>query len=159
MIAVDDPRRDDVREVLERHLAFARESTPAEHVFALDVDGLVDPAITFYSAKRDGRVLGVGAIRQLDPTHAELKSMHTIAEARGRGVARALLEHLVAVAAERGVTRLSLETGTMDAFEPARRLYRSFGFEPCGPFGPYSETPSNSFMTLDLRPSTGRPRS
>lgn len=150
VIAVDDPRRDDVRAVLERHLAFAHRETPIEYVHALDAESLVEPDITLYSVRRDEQVLGVGAIKQLDPTHAELKSMHTIAEARGQGVARALVEHLLAVATERGVTRVSLETGTTDVFEPARRLYRSVGFVPCGPFGPYRESPRNYFMTLEL---------
>jgi putative acetyltransferase len=147
VIAVDDPRADDVRLVLERHLSFAHEQTPVEYVHALDVESLLDPAITFYSARRDGRVLGVGAIKQLDPSHAELKSMHTIAEERGQGVARALLDHLLSVATKRGATRVSLETGTTDAFEPARRLYRSAGFVACDPFGTYTNSPRNYFMT------------
>jgi putative acetyltransferase len=151
VIGVDDPRRDDVRAVLERHLEFARQSTPAEYVHALDLDGLLDSTITLFSVRLDGEVLGVGAIKQLDPTHVELKSMHTVEEARGRGVARALVAHLVAVAAERGAARVSLETGTTDEFEPARRLYASAGFVPCGPFGTYSESPGNVFMTLVLR--------
>ena len=150
VIAVDDPRADDVRLVLDRHLSFAHEQTPVEYVHALDVESLLDPAITFYSVRRGGRVLGVGAIKQLDPAHAELKSMHTIAEARGQGVARALLDHLLSVVAERGVTRVSLETGTTDVFEPARRLYRSAGFVPCGPFGPYTDSPRNYFMTKEI---------
>jgi len=150
LIAVDDPRGDDVRAVLERHLLFAHEQTPVEYVHALDVEGLLDPAITFYSARRRGRVLGVGAIKQLDPAHGELKSMHTIAEARNQGVARALLDHLLSVATERGMARVSLETGTTDVFEPARRLYRKAGFVPCGPFGPYTDSPRNYFMTKEL---------
>jgi putative acetyltransferase len=149
-IAVDDPRRDDVRELLEAHLRFAHEMTPAEDVHALDLDGLLDPAITFYSVRLDGELLGVGAIQELDPGHAELKSMHTAAAARRRGVARALVEHLVAVARERGARRVSIETGTGEAFVPARALYASAGFVPCGPFAGYSVTENNTFMTLEL---------
>ena len=138
------------RAVLERHLTFARQATPAEYVHALDIEGLLDPAITFFSVRLEGKVVGVGAIKQLDTSHIELKSMHTIVEARRRGVGRALVDHLLAVAAERGGGRISLETGTTDEFEPARRLYASAGFVPCGPFGSYAESPRNYFMTLEL---------
>jgi len=95
-------------------------------------------------------LLGVGAIKQLDPDHAELKSMHTAEEARRRGIGRAIVDHLLAVAAERGVSRVSLETGAMDAFAPARSLYASVGFVPCGPFGDYAESPNSAYMTLLL---------
>ncbi len=147
VIEVDDPRRDDVRALLERHLAFARAVTPPEDVHALGLDGLLDPSVTFFSLRAGGRLLGVGAIKELDPDHAELKSMHTAEEARRRGVGRAIVEHLLSVAAERGVTRVSLETGAMDAFAPARSLYASAGFVPCGPFGDYPASPNSAFMT------------
>jgi putative acetyltransferase len=148
VIEVDDPRRDDVRALLEAHLAFARSValTPAD-VHALDLEGLLDPAITFFSVRSDGEVLGVGALKLLDDGHAELKSMHTALAARRRGVGRALVEHLLEVAAERGVRRVSLETGAAEAFAPARTLYASFGFVPCGPFGDYPPTRNNTFMT------------
>jgi putative acetyltransferase len=149
-IAIDDPRRDDVRALLERHLAFAKAVTPPEDVHALELDGLLDASVTFFSLRDEGRLLGVGAIKQLDPGHAELKSMHTVAEARRRGVGRAIVEHLLGVAAERGVSRVSLETGAMDAFAPARSLYASMGFEPCGPFGDYAASPNSAFMTRVL---------
>lgn len=150
VIAVDDPRREDVVALLEAHLAFARSVTPPEHTFALDLDGLLEPAITFFSARTEGILLGVGALKQLEPGHVELKSMHTAGAARRRGVGRALVAHLVAVAAARGARRVSLETGTAAAFEPARALYLGAGFVPCGPFGDYSETPDNTFLTLEL---------
>jgi putative acetyltransferase len=149
-IAIDDPRRDDVRALLERHLAFAKAVTPPEDVHALELDGLLDASVTFFGLRDEGRLLGVGAIKQLDPGHAELKSMHTVAEARRRGVGRAIVEHLLGVAAERGVSRVSLETGAMDAFAPARSLYASMGFEPCGPFGDYAASPNSAFMTRVL---------
>lgn len=149
VIAVDDPRRADVVALLEAHLDFARSTTPAENVYALDLDGLLEPALTFFSVRDGaGELLGVGALKQLDPEHAELKSMHTAAAARRRGVARALVDHLVAVAASRSAERVFLETGTHEAFAPARALYASAGFVPCGPFGDYVETPDNTFMTL-----------
>ena len=83
VIAIDDPRIDDVRTLLDRHLAFAREITPPDHVHAMEVDDLLGPAVTFFSARRDGVLLGVGALKRLDETHAELKSMHTSEAARG----------------------------------------------------------------------------
>lgn len=149
-IAIDDPRADDVRGLLERHLEFARTHTPPEGVFALATDALVDPAITFYSYRRDGELLAVGALKQLDGTHGELKSMHTAQAARGQGIGRAMVEHLVAVARARGLARVSLETGTMAAFAPARALYARTGFTECGPFGDYRPSPTSTFMTLAL---------
>jgi putative acetyltransferase len=149
-ISVDDPRRPDVRALLQRHLEFSLEQTPPEHSFALDSDGLLDPAITFFSVRSPGELLGIGAIKQLDPEHAEIKSMHTAGAARGRGVGRAMLAHLLGVARARGCRRVSLETGTMEAFAPARALYSSVGFVPCEPFGEYERTKDNYFMTLVL---------
>jgi putative acetyltransferase len=151
-IRAEDPGQADVRGLLERHLAFCHAVTPLEHAFALDLGGLRDPSITVFALRRDGELLGVGALKELDPSHGEIKSMHTAAEARGLGVGRALVEHLVATAAARGYARVSLETGTADAFGPARELYARAGFVPCGPFGDYAESPDNTFMTLVLTP-------
>ena len=150
MISIDDPRADDVRALLERHLAFARATTRPEDVYALDVDGLADPAVTFFSYRADGRVVGVAALKRIDDEHAELKSMHTAEEARGQGVARALVEHIVGLARERGYRRLSLETGSGPAFEPARALYASAGFAPCEAFGDYTPSPNSAYMALAL---------
>jgi putative acetyltransferase len=149
-ISVDDPRARDVRALLERHLAFTNATSPPEDMHALDVDGLLDPAVTFFSFRRDGELLGVGALKQLDAGHAELKSMHTTAAARGRGIGRAMLAHLVGVARDRGCSRVSLETGSMPAFAPARSLYASAGFIPCEPFASYTPSPNSTFMTLSL---------
>ncbi len=149
-IAIDDPRAEDVRELLERHLEFANLHSPPEDVHALDVDGLVDAAVTFFSFRVDGEVLGVGALKQLDEGHAEVKSMHTAEAARGRGIGRAIVEHLTAVARDRGFHRVSLETGSMAAFAPAQSLYASAGFEPCEPFGDYGPSPNSVCMTLPL---------
>jgi putative acetyltransferase len=149
-ISVDDPRAKDVRELLERHLAFTNSHSPPEDVHALDVDGLLDPAVTFFSFRRNGELLGVGALKQLDGYHAELKSMHTAHAARGRGIGRAIVGHLIGVARARGFRRVSLETGSMPAFAPARSLYASAGFRPCGPFGDYSPSRNSTFMTLSL---------
>jgi putative acetyltransferase len=150
VIATDDPRAPDVHALLERHLDFCRATSPPEDVHALDLDGLGDPAVTFYSVRRDGELLAIGALKRLDASHGELKSMHTAAPARGQGVARALVDYLLAVARDRGYQRVSLETGSMDAFVPARRLYETAGFAPCGPFGHYSPSPNSTFMTMTL---------
>lgn len=151
VILEDDPRRPDVMRLLEAHLGFAREVTPPEDVHALDLHGLVDPAVTLFSARQRGELLAMGALRHLDEQHAELKSMHTAAAARRRGVGRRVLEHLIDTARARGYQRISLETGTMDAFEPARALYREHGFEECEPFGEYRRSPSSVCMTMRLR--------
>lgn len=146
----DDPRKADVRSLLERHLEFARGQTPPEHSFALDPDGLLDPAITFFSYRVGGSVLGIGAIKRLGPDHAEIKSMHTAEAARGRGIGRAMLTHLLDVARARGFRQVSLETGTPAAFAPARMLYQSAGFVRCGPFADYRPSDDNLFMTLEF---------
>jgi putative acetyltransferase len=148
MISIDDPRNEDVRALLARHLAFAGLHTPPEDVHALDVDGLLDPSVTFFSFRRDGELLGVAALKQLDDHHGEVKSMHTVQAARGRGIGRALLDHLLEVARARGYRRVSLETGSMEAFAPARSLYTSAGFTPCGHFGDYDPSRNSTFMTL-----------
>ena len=153
VIAVDDPRAQDVEALLDAHLAFAHKVTPPEDVHALEIEGLLYPAVTFFSARLDGELLGVGALKQLDESHAELKSMHTIEAARGRGVGRAMVDHLLSVAVDRNCQRVSLETGTMDAFAPARSLYTKVGFAPCEPFGDYSFSPSSTCMTINLNPA------
>jgi putative acetyltransferase len=149
-ISVDDPRRPDVSALLERHLAYAQAHTRPQDIHALDIGSLLDPAITFFSFRVDGELLGVGALRQLGEDHAEIKSMHTAEAARGSGIGRAMVGHLIAVARGRGVRRVSLETGSTPAFAPARSLYAQAGFEPCGPFGDYSPSPRSAFMTLTL---------
>jgi putative acetyltransferase len=149
-IAVDDPRAADVRALLAAHLDFSRSSTPPEFSFALDVDGLADPAVTFFSARRQGLLLGVAALKRLDADRAELKSMHTRAAERGRGVGRALVDHLLAYARRQGYREVSLETGTTEEFAAARALYRRAGFLPCPPFGDYEASAYNTFMTILL---------
>jgi putative acetyltransferase len=154
VITVDDPRADDVRRLLERHLTFSAQLSPAEHVHALDLDGLLDPGVTFVSARDGTGLLGFAALRQLDATHGEVKSMHVAEAARGRGLGRALLDHLLAVAAERGYARVSLETGAMEAYAPARALYESAGFTPCAPFAEYTDNPYSLCMSLEFAPRT-----
>jgi putative acetyltransferase len=150
VIETDDPRADDVRELLGRHLAYAHATTLPHEVYALDVDALADPSVTFFSFRTGGELLGVAALKQLSAEHAELKSMHTAEAARGQGIGRRLVEHLLAVARERGYERVSLETGAGPAFAPARELYARAGFTPCPPFGDYTPSPNSACMTLEL---------
>ena len=150
VIAVDDPLAADVRELVARHLDFARSQSPPENVFALDASGLADPAVTFYSCRRGRELLAIGALKHLSDHHGELKSMHTAGAARRQGLGRAMLGYLIGVARERGYQLLSLETGSMDGFAPARALYASAGFTVCGPFAGYLSSPHSTFMRLPL---------
>ena len=131
--------------------------TPPEDAHALDLEGLLDPAILFFSYRAGGELLAIGALRHLDDDHAEVKSMHTVEAARGRGIGRAMLDHLLGVARERGYRRVSLETGAMAAFAPARSLYLNAGFEPTGPFGDYRASRNSVYLTLALDEACGVP--
>jgi putative acetyltransferase len=156
-IAADSPAAPDVRALLARHLEFTTATSPPEDMHALDADRLLDPAVTFFSFRAGGELLGVGALKRLDGQHAELKSMHTVAAARGRGIGRAMVEHLIGVARERGYRRVSLETGSMAEFAPARALYARAGFSPCAPFGDYRLSRHSTFMTMALDPPASAP--
>ncbi|MET4157027.1 GNAT family N-acetyltransferase [Agromyces sp. PvR057] len=142
-----DPR---VLRLLEDHLADMHATSPAESVHALDVSGLSDPAVTFWAIADGDDVLGCVALKELAPGHGELKSMRADAAARGRGLGRRLLEHVLDEAGRRGYARVSLETGTEDFFAPARALYERAGFVECPPFGDYALDPNSVFYTLEL---------
>ena len=149
-ISIEDPRTDDVRELLQQHLEFCHSVTPAEGVFALDVERLRVPGTTLFGIRDAGILLGVCALKLIDQTHAELKSMHTAASSRQLGIGSQLLEHVLSYAAAGGITRVSLETGTFDAFIAARNLYSKFKFVETGRFGDYPDSPTSAFMTLEL---------
>ncbi|MGH2850556.1 MAG: GNAT family N-acetyltransferase [Solirubrobacteraceae bacterium] len=149
-ITIADPRTADVRRLLERHLSFAQAHVPPRDRHALDADALAGANIQFYALRVDGELLAVGALNELDDSHAEIKSMHAAETARRQGLGRAMLDHLLDVARDRGFRRVSLETGAMPAFAPARSLYTSAGFLACGPFGDYSQSENKTFMTLAL---------
>jgi putative acetyltransferase len=144
---LSDPR---VIELLRIHLAQARAESPARSVHALDLTGLQGPDISFWAAWEDDVLVGVGALRRLTDDHGEVKSMHTAQALRGRGAGGAILRHIIAAARARGFSRLSLETGSMAYFEPARALYRRHGFRESPPFGEYGIDPNSVFMTLEL---------
>jgi putative acetyltransferase len=149
-IETDDLTRQEVLALLNEHLSNMYELSPPESVHALDVSKLRSPDITFWTVWVDDVLLGCGALKELSPRHGEVKSMRTPAARRGRGAGRAVLEHIVAAARVRGYERLSLETGSSEAFLPAQRLYESFGFTRCGPLGSYREDPHSVFMSLLL---------
>lgn len=149
VVGVDDPRDEDIRALLEVHLAFSRGATPAEYSFALDAEQLATPGVTFFGVA--GRGLW-SALRRLDEDHAELKSMHTRETERGQGVGRAMVEHVLSFARREGYRRVNLETGATDGFASARALYTSVGFRPCGAFSDYRPSPYNTFMTINLDP-------
>jgi len=149
-IRLDDLSGPEIRALLEEHLAQMHADSPPESVHALDLDRLRQPEISFWAAWDDGQLVGCGALKMLDATHGEIKSMRTPAARRRRGAGRLMLAHIVATARARGMERLSLETGTQDAFAPARTLYASFGFTETGPFGDYALDPYSCFMTLAL---------
>lgn len=153
-IGIDDPRTEDVRSLLTTHLGFSRTVTPTEYAFALDVEELLQPGVTFFSAREAGRLVGVAALKRLDETHAELKSMHTTEAKRRRGVGQALVQHILEFARRAGYRRVSLETGATDEFIGARALYKRAGFRPCEPFGNYAASPYNTFMTTSLDPAS-----
>jgi putative acetyltransferase len=151
-IRLDDLTGHEIAAFLEDHLRDMRAASPPESKHALALDALRHPGISFWTAWDDSRLIGCCALKQLDATHAEVKSMRVSAAVRRQGIGAALVQHLIAEARTRGYRRLSLETGAMAFFEPARKLYRSFGFIPCGPFGNYREDPNSVFMTLTLDP-------
>lgn len=149
-IKVDDLTGSKVKALISQHLQGMSENSPPESIHALNLDGLKKPEITFWSAWEQGELLGCGALKELDDTHGEIKSMRTSSSHLRKGVARKILEHIIQVSKERGYQRLSLETGSMKSFEPAKKLYESFGFHYCKPFSDYVEDPYSVFMTKEL---------
>jgi putative acetyltransferase len=141
-VELDDLSRPVVHALLREHLDHMHELSPREDVHALDLLKLLSPDVTFWTVWDGDVLLGCGALKELDPTHGEIKSMRTPTALRRRGAGRAVLTHIVAEAKARGYVRLSLETGSHDAFAPAHRLYESFGFTYCDPFGDYPPGPS-----------------
>lgn len=154
-IRLDDLTGPEIRALLEEHLRDMHAISPPESVHALDLEALRRPDITFWTVWEGDHLLGCGALRELDAEHGEIKSMRTARAHRGRGVARAVLDHALAEARARGYRRVSLETGSQPPFEPARRLYASAGFVRCEPFGDYEPDPNSVFMTMELRPASG----
>ena len=147
VITTEESLTDELAHVLQAHWLFCTSSTPIEHVYALDASKLFSPDITVFGARIDGELVGVGAMRKLDLLHAELKSMHTLAKSRGSGVGKAMVSYIEDFARSSGIERMSLETGTNEAFGPARQFYKSLGYQSCEAFGDYVLSEDNTCMT------------
>ena len=150
VIAEEHPLTPDLALMFERHTADMHADTPPESIHMMDKGALAAPGIRFFVLREDGAPLAMGAFKRIDATHAEIKSMHVLAEARGRGLSKAMLDHLIAEAAQDGFLRLSLETGVQPTFVAARALYARAGFVDCPPFEGYVEDPNSVFMTKML---------
>ncbi|ATL68920.1 GNAT family N-acetyltransferase [Nocardia terpenica] len=149
-IVVDELTGPEVIALLGEHLGDMYATSPAESVHALDLTALRKPEITFWSIWEADALAGCGALKELNPTHGEIKSMRTAATFRRRGIATLMLDHIITEAHTRAYTHLSLETGAQDYFAPARHLYNRHGFQPCPPFADYTPDPNSIFMTLRL---------
>ena len=149
-IIIDDLKGSEIGALLNEHLANMHLHSPPESTHALPIEKLRSPDVTFWSVWENGELLGCGALQELDPQHGEIKSMRTVSRHLRKGVARAVLDHIIKEAKRRGYQRLSLETGSMAAFEPARQLYAAAGFVYCEPFADYWEDPNSVFMTMKL---------
>ncbi len=150
-IKLDDVTGKEMIDLIREHLEGMNLTSPPESIHALGLEELKKADVTVWSAWEDGELLGCGALKELDATHGEIKSMRTAAAHLRKGTARQLLAHIIEEARERGYCRLSLETGSMEAFYPAQRLYESFGFQYCPPFADYWDDPNSVFMTKELR--------
>jgi len=149
-IRLDDPTRPDVVELLRGHLRSMALHSPPESIHALGLEALPRPDVTLWTARKSQELLGCGAILELGPDHGEIKSMRTASAHLRQGVAASLMRHMLEEAKRRSYGRLSLETGSMAAFAPARSLYAGFGFRLCDPFGEYVEDPNSVFMKREL---------
>jgi putative acetyltransferase len=147
----DDLTGPDIIQLLREHLQGVAQHSPPESIHALDLDDLRRPDITFWSVWSDSQLMGCGALKELDRRHGEIKSVRTSASHLRKGVAARLIQHILNEAGRRGYERVSLETGSMEGFAPARRLYARFGFVTCGPFAGYVEDPNSVFMTRALQ--------
>ncbi|WP_223066200.1 GNAT family N-acetyltransferase [Paenibacillus caui] len=149
-IKLDDLTGPEVAALIGEHLQSMALHSPPESMHALNLEGLKKPEVSFWSAWEQGELVGCGALKELDDRHAEIKSMRTSSSHLRKGVAKQILGHIIEEAKQRGYLRLSLETGSMEAFEPARRLYESVGFQYCEPFSDYIEDRNSVFMTMEL---------
>ncbi|WP_128514263.1 GNAT family N-acetyltransferase [Tabrizicola thermarum] len=149
-IAEEHPLTPDLALLFERHTADMHADTPPESIHMMDKGALAAPGIRFFVLRDEGVPLAMGAYKRIDATHAEIKSMHVLAEARGRGLSKAMLDHLLAAAAADGFVRMSLETGVQPTFIAARALYERAGFRECPPFEGYGPDPNSVFMTKAL---------
>ncbi len=133
--------------LIEAHADLMLTLSPPGSCHFLPMEGLKKPSVTLWEIREKTELLACGALQELSATHGEIKCMHTFANARGRGLSKVMLAHIMKTATARGYKRLSLETGVQPGFEPARQLYLTHGFETCSPFGNYEADPNSVFMT------------
>ncbi|WP_428264984.1 GNAT family N-acetyltransferase [Haliangium sp.] len=150
IIKVDDLSGPEIAALLQEHLHSMTLHSPPESIHALDLEALRQPEVTFWSGWEGAELVGCGALKELDPRHGEIKSMRTASAHLRKGYAAQMVRHILDQAVRRSYRRVSLETGSAAAFEPARRLYAGFGFEECGPFADYVEDPYSVFMSMAL---------
>lgn len=150
VITRESPLGADLALLMERHTADMHAETPPESIHMMDASALAVPEVAFFVMREDGRPIGMGAFKRLNADHGEIKSMHVLHEVRGRGLSKAMLQHLERQARQAGLTRLSLETGAEPIFVPARELYARSGYAECAPFGSYQPDPHSVFMTKVL---------
>ena len=150
MIARESPLGGDLALLMARHTADMHADTPPESIHMMDAGQLAIAEVGFYVLRESGVPVAMGALKRIDGAHAEIKSMHVLSEARGRGLSKRMLGHLVAEARAAGFTRLSLETGVQPTFVAARALYGRAGFVECPPFEGYQDDPNSVFMTRHL---------
>ena len=149
-IKVDDLTSPKVMSLIGEHLHGMTLHSPPESIHALGLEELRKPEITFWTVWDEEQLMGCGALKELDRQHGEIKSMRTASAHLRKGVAQAMLQHIIKEAKRRNYKKLSLETGSMEAFSPARKLYEKYGFDYCPPFGDYKEDPNSAFMTKEL---------
>jgi putative acetyltransferase len=149
-IKLDDLMGQEISTLVNEHLHTMRQISPPESTHALGLEQLKGPEITFWSAWEGRELVGCGALKEIDELHGEIKSMRTSSAHLRKGVARGILQYIIEEAKRRGYQQLSLETGSMDEFAPARKLYENLGFRYCEPFGDYAEDPNSVFMTKAL---------
>ncbi len=150
VIAEESPLGADLGLLMARHTQAMHADTPPESIHMMDASALASPGIRFFVMREGGQPIAMGAYKRLTGAHAEIKSMHVLHEVRGRGLAKVMLDHLIAAARVDGVARLSLETGAQASFATARRLYEVGGFTYCDPFEGYAPDPMSAFMTREI---------
>lgn len=150
LISCESPLAPDLALLMARHTADMHADTPPESIHMMDASQLAVPEVQFFVGRIVGKAVAMGAIKAINPFHAEIKSMHVLIEHRGKGLSKAMLNHLIQAARAAGVARLSLETGTQAMFSPARRLYEKAGFTECPPFEGYVLDPNSHYMTRQL---------
>jgi putative acetyltransferase len=149
-IASESPLTPDLTLLMQRHTMAMHAETPPESIHMMDASKLAQPGIWFFVMRDRGAPIGMGAVKKIDESHAEIKSMHVLSERRGQRLSRRMLDHLVSHALAEGFTKLSLETGSQPGFAPARGLYANSGFAECGPFEGYGPDPNSVFMTREI---------